>query len=151
MTFDLTNNSFDDALEEMRRNQGAANRDNATEYARPKAPRSVDIGPAQSGGGEARWDLAMSWTAGQDELMAPTTTPAGEPAPLGPETLEMIATELGIGVAASEHQFTLRWRAFVWRNHPDRQPPHARERANARVAIANSLYQRARRKLRQTG
>ena len=44
-------------------------------------------------------------------------------------------------------QLTSRWRDFVWRNHPDRQPVDARERANARVAIANTLYDRARREL----
>ena len=44
-------------------------------------------------------------------------------------------------------QLASRWRNFVWRNHPDRQPFEARERANARVAIANTLYDRARRKL----
>jgi hypothetical protein len=44
---------------------------------------------------------------------------------------------------------TERWRAFVWRNHPDRQPAHARDRANARVAAANALYDQARRGLRR--
>jgi hypothetical protein len=150
MRFDLMNDSFDDVLEETRRHQGVANRDDTSEYARPRAPRSVGIGPAQSGGGEAGWDLAMSWTAGLDEMMAPTPSPVGEATPLGPEAAEMVAAALGIGVRASEDYLTLRWRAFVWRNHPDRQPPRARQRANALVAIANSLYQRERRKLRQT-
>jgi hypothetical protein len=44
---------------------------------------------------------------------------------------------------------TRRWRAFVWRNHPDRQPVHARERGNIRVAIANTLYDQARRELKR--
>jgi hypothetical protein len=59
----------------------------------------------------------------------------------------VIAIELGLGTALTLDQLTSRWRDFVWRNHPDRQPEAARERANARVAIANTLYDRARRDL----
>jgi len=51
------------------------------------------------------------------------------------------------GAAVTLDQLTSRWRNFVWRNHPDRQPLNARERANARVAIANMLYDGARREL----
>lgn len=150
MSIDLINNSFHDVLEETRRNQPGAEQDGPPKYARPKAPRSLDIGPPLSGGGEARWGLAMSWTATPDDTMPPKYAPVGEAALLPPEALEMIAAELGIGDPASEHDLTLRWRMFVWRNHPDRQPVHARERANARVAIANSLYQSARRRVRPT-
>jgi hypothetical protein len=50
-------------------------------------------------------------------------------------------------MATTLGQLAARWRNFVWRNHPDRQPFEARERANARVAIANTLYDRARRAL----
>jgi hypothetical protein len=58
-----------------------------------------------------------------------------------------IATELGLGAALTLDQLTSRWRDFVWRNHPDRQPADARVQANARMAIANTLYDRARREL----
>jgi hypothetical protein len=51
--------------------------------------------------------------------------------------------ELGLGTALTIDQLTSRWRDF----DPDRQPEAARERANARVAIANTLYDRARRDL----
>jgi hypothetical protein len=44
-------------------------------------------------------------------------------------------------------QLAARWRNFVWRNHPDRQPARERDHAGARVAIANALYDRARREL----
>ena len=56
-----------------------------------------------------------------------------------------IATELGLGAPLTLAELTSRWRDFVWRNHPDRQPVEARERANTRVAIANTLYDRVRR------
>jgi hypothetical protein len=58
-----------------------------------------------------------------------------------------IATELGLGAALTLDRLTARWRDFVWRNHPDRQPADARVQANARMAIANTLYDRARREL----
>jgi hypothetical protein len=58
-----------------------------------------------------------------------------------------IATELGLGAALTLDRLTSRWRDFVWRNHPDRQPVDARAQANARMAIANTLYDRARREL----
>ena len=61
--------------------------------------------------------------------------------------LDDIASEIGLGAALTLDQITSRWRDFVWRNHPDRQPEAARERANARLAIANTLYDRARREL----
>ena len=61
------------------------------------------------------------------------------------ETSAEIAMELGLGAALTLDQLTSRWRDFVWRNHPDRQPVAAREGANRRVAIANTLYDRARR------
>jgi hypothetical protein len=66
------------------------------------------------------------------------------------DTIAAIAEELGIGAALTRRQLTLRWRDFVWRNHPDRQPEHARDRATARVAVANALFDRARRELAKT-
>ena len=63
------------------------------------------------------------------------------------DTQTEIAAELGLGGPLTLGQLTSRWRDFVWRHHPDRQPIEARERANARVAIANALYGRARREL----
>jgi hypothetical protein len=58
-----------------------------------------------------------------------------------------IAAELGLGATLTLGELTSRWRDFVWRNHPDRQPVDARSQANTRVAIANTLYDRARREL----
>ena len=78
---------------------------------------------------------------------ASTAGPTCEPLRLDTDMAATIASELGVGAGVTEGQLTRRWRAFVWRNHPDRQPVHARERANIRVAIANTLYDQARRDL----
>ena len=108
--------------------------------------RGVPFGPAPGSGGKARFGLALDW---MDE---PADRPrrrrnlrrAKRPERSG-DTPTEIATELGLGAALTLGQLTSRWRDFVWRNHPDRQPVDAREHANARVAIANTLYDRARR------
>ena len=141
---------------------GAAFRRALDEIRRRPRPTADDTGPqlhglgfgaplnlarAQGGGGEARWGLAMNW-AGEPP------GPEARPARVGPpdsavaaEIAAAVALELGIGAGLTADALTKRWRAFVWRNHPDRQPAHARERANARVAVANALYDQARRAL----
>lgn len=110
--------------------------------------RGVAFGVAAGSGGKARFGLALDWT---DELTdrptPPPQPPPREPARRSGDTSIEIAAELGVGAALTLNQLTSRWRDFVWRNHPDRQPEAARERANARVAIANTLYERARREL----
>ncbi len=110
--------------------------------------RGVAFGAAPGSGGKARFGLALDWT---DELTdrpaPPPQPPLREPARRSGDTSAEIATELGLGTALTLDQLTSRWRDFVWRNHPDRQPMDAREGANARVAIANTLYDRARRDL----
>ena len=110
--------------------------------------RGVAFGAAAGSGGKARFGLALDWT---DELTdrptPPPQPPPREPARRSGDTSIEIAAELGVGAALTLNQLTSRWRDFVWRNHPDRQPEAARERANARVAIANTLYERARREL----
>jgi hypothetical protein len=110
--------------------------------------RGVAFGAAPGSGGRARFGLALDWT---DELgdrpAPPLQPPPREPARRSGNTSAEIATELGLGTALTLDQLTSRWRDFVWRNHPDRQPEAARGRANGRVAIANTLYDRARRDL----
>ena len=148
--FDSADEAFRRALDEAGRGMPA------TTNAGPPLPRSnatasVDFGPGRGGGGEARWDFAMQWT---DESAPPlarlVSGPAPEPEASRPETVAAIAEELGLGTALSPRQLTACWRDFVWRNHPDRQPAHARDRAGARVAIANALYDEARRALPKT-
>jgi hypothetical protein len=97
-------------------------------------------------GGEARFSLALDWTdepADRQEPKPPASRSTSTPSQT--DTPAEIAAELGLGGKLTLGQLASRWRAFVWRNHPDRLPFDARERANARVAIANTLYDRARR------
>jgi hypothetical protein len=109
--------------------------------------RGVAFGAAPGSGGKARFGLALDWTDELGDRPPPPQPPPREPVERSGDTSIEIATELGLGSALTLHQLTSRWRDFVWRNHPDRQPEGARERANARVAIANTLYDRARRDL----
>ena len=109
--------------------------------------RGVAFGPASGSGGKARFGLALDWT---DEPASPPPVPQPpprEPARHSHDTSAEIAGEIGLGAALTLDQLTSSWRDFVWRNHPDRQPEAARSQANARVAIANTLYDRARRDL----
>jgi hypothetical protein len=105
---------------------------------------SSNLAPLRGSGGEARFGLALEWTddpADRQRRQAPAST---EEAALDPAE---IAVELGLSGPLTQDQLVSHWRDFVWRNHPDRQPAHARKSANARVAIANTLYDRARREL----
>jgi hypothetical protein len=109
--------------------------------------RGVAFGPASGSGGKARFGLALDWTDEPTDPAPPPQTPSHEPAGRSGDTSIEIAAELGLSAALTPDQLTSRWRDFVWRNHPDRQPSAAREVANRRVAIANTLYDRARREL----
>jgi hypothetical protein len=84
----------------------------------------------------------MDWT---DDPPEPETRPARArpPSDIAADLAVAVARELGIGAGLTTDAMTKRWRAFVWRNHPDRQPAHARERANTRVALANALHDQA--------
>ncbi|MER2534040.1 MAG: hypothetical protein ABTQ31_02625 [Rhizobiaceae bacterium] len=68
---------------------------------------------------------------------AQTDLPPADPA--------AIAVELALDADPAPDFGQLR-RAFALRNHPDRVPPHLRERALARMQIANRLIDDARRK-----
>ena len=115
----------------------------------PLMRTTIEFGLAVGGGGgEARWGLALDWASEADERLPPLTpTRGGKVRGLRADDPDAIASELGLGAALTEPQLRRRWRAFVWRNHPDRQPPYAREQATDRVAIANTLYDQARSRL----
>ncbi|MGB7973443.1 MAG: hypothetical protein WCF81_03635 [Roseiarcus sp.] len=136
--------AFERALDE------AGRRDNAP-YDSPTGGarvRGVAFGLASGSGGTARFGHALDWTDEPAERPTPPPQPPlREPVGSPSGTSIDIAAELGLGAALTLDQLTSRWRDFVWRNHPDRQPLDAREGANARVAIANTLYDRARRDL----
>ena len=141
--------AFQRALDEAGRKDSAPYDDGE---GRPGAPRmrGVAFGPAEGSGGKARFGFALDWT--DEPADRPPPPPPPQPAPREPpagsgDGSAEIATELGLGAPLTLAELTSRWRDFVWRNHPDRQPMDAREQANARVAIANTLYDQARREL----
>jgi hypothetical protein len=140
--------SFERALDEARRQDRTVDDDAPGRAGGPRVRASLEYGPAPGSGGEARFGLALDW---MDELAEPPSRPApvskSEPASNGADTPDEIAAELGLDRPLRLGQLRARWRDFVRRNHPDRQPAHAQERANARVAIANTLYNQARREL----
>ena len=140
--------SFDRALDEARRQDRTVDDDARGRAARARVRASLELGPAPASGGEARFGLALDWTdepAERPERPAPVSQ--SEAASSRAESPDEIAAELGLDGPLTLGQLGSRWRDFVRRNHPDRQPAHARERANARVAIANALYAQARREL----
>ena len=134
---DRRRDPFEHALDEARLTYRASGDGEPAPTRRPRVGVAVPLGPAGNSGGKARFGLALDWT---DEA-------ADRPAPAPSDTQTEIAAELGLGGPLTLGQLTSRWRDFVWRHHPDRQPIEARERANARVAIANALYGRTRREL----
>jgi hypothetical protein len=138
--------AFQRALDEAGRNDRAPN-DDGRGLAGGARVRGVAFGAPPGSGGKARFGLALDWADEPADRPAPPHPPAREPAGRSGDTSIEIATELGLGAGLSLDQLTSRWRDFVWRNHPDRQPFDARERANAQVALANALYDRARRAL----
>jgi hypothetical protein len=142
---DRPGDSFQSALDEARRK---ARNDDLAATQRPRVLTGLALDPSSGSGGKARFGLAMDWT---DEPADPPGPPPQHHSPeAGPppaDTPAEIAMELGLGAPQTLGELTSRWREFVWRNHPDRQPIEARAHADARMAIANALYQQARREL----
>jgi hypothetical protein len=64
---------------------------------------------------------------------------------LPPVEPEAIATELGLETA-NEADFGKLRRSFAFKNHPDRVAPHLRQRALARMQVANGLIDDAKRR-----
>ena len=144
---DRSSDAFQRALDEAGRKDRPPN-DSGPGPTGGARVRGVAFARAPGSGGRARFGLALDWTdEPADRPGPPPQPPPREPAGRSGETSAEIATELGLGAALTLDQLTSRWRDFVWRNHPDRQPADARERANTRVAIANTLYDQARREV----
>jgi hypothetical protein len=143
---DRRTDAFQRALDEAGQKDRAPN-DGAAGPTGGFRVHGVAFGAASGSGGKARFGLALDWTDEPDQPAPPPQLPLREPVGRSGDTSADIATELGLGTALTLHHLTSRWRDFVWRNHPDRQPEAARECANMRVAIANTLYDRARREL----
>jgi hypothetical protein len=151
MTYgDRFGDAFRRALDEARRPPWPQPEMGQAPIARPGFGARFDLAPARGGGGEARWGLAMAWADESRPPRVPATHLLTlDPVPASTDVAEAVACELGVGAGLSAEALTERWRAFVWRNHPDRLPACERERAKARVAVANALYDRARRQLRR--
>ena len=144
---DRRSDAFQRALDEAGRKDRALN-DGGERLTGGTRVRGVAFGAPPGSGGKARFGLALDWTDDPiDRPAPPQQPPSSEPPERSGDPSPEIAAELGLGAALTLGQLTSRWRDFVWRNHPDRQPVDARERANARMAIANTLYDRARREL----
>jgi hypothetical protein len=140
--------AFQRALDEARRTYRAPDDGDSPLTQRLRIGVGLAFDPSSGSGGKARFGLALDWTGEHTERPAPAPRPPPrEAVQRAGDTPAEIAAELGLGAPLTLGQLTSRWRDFVWRNHPDRQPVEARERANARVAIANTLYERARREL----
>jgi hypothetical protein len=141
---DPSGDAFERALDEARHAMPRAEPEGSRRVT-TSLPSGFDLGPARGGGGEARWGFAMDWAAEPPGPVAPRLDAARppQPEPTNADLAQAVARELGFKAGMTRKALTERWRAFVWRNHPDRQPPQARERANRRVAVANALYDRA--------
>jgi hypothetical protein len=142
------NDGFQRALDEARRQNRALNDDGSGPVGSLRVRARLELGPAAPSGGEARFGLALDWT---DEPAERLHAPRDEAQPDPADAAAEIAAELGLGGSLTPEQLVSGWRNFVWRNHPDRQPAHERDRAGARVAIANALYDKARRGLVKRG
>ncbi len=129
--FDRAGEAFLRALDEAGRSMPAETEAHPPPP-RAEAPASVGLSPGEGGGGEARWDFAMRWTDEWAPPLAPASGPSGK-AEVSRSEAAAIAEELGLGTALTPRQLAARWRNFIWRNHPDRQPAHERSRAGAEL------------------
>jgi hypothetical protein len=142
---DRDRETFERALDEARRTD---RNDDLAATQRPRVLTGLAFDPASGSGGKARFGLALDWTDEPGDRPAPgPQPPPPEAANRSGDTPAEIDRELGLGTPLTLTELTARWRDFVWRNHPDRQPLEARAHANRRVAIANALYAQARHEL----
>jgi hypothetical protein len=65
---------------------------------------------------------------------------------LPPIDIQAIARELELDKPRAARDFSRLRRDFAFRNHPDRVAPHLRERAIARMQVANMLIDEAKRR-----
>jgi hypothetical protein len=141
---DRSRDAFERALDEARQKDWT---DDLAVTQRPRVLTGLAFDPPSGSGGKARFGLALDWTDEPADRPVPPKAPPPEAAKRSGDTPAEIERELGLRASLTPAELTARWRDFVWRNHPDRQPPEARARANRRVAIANALYAQARREL----
>jgi hypothetical protein len=143
---DRLSEAFQRALDEAASNDRAPHESPAAPTAGARM-RGVAFGAPPGSGGKASFGLALDWADEPADPAPPLQPPPRQPAGPPSDPSAEIAAELGLDAPLTLKQLTSHWRDFVWRNHPDRQPADARAQANARMAIANALYDRARRQL----
>ena len=118
---DRRTDAFQRALDDAGRKDRAPDDSGAVSTGGPRVS-GVAFGAASGSGGKARFGLALDWTDELTDRPPPPQPPLLEPARRSGDTSAEIAAELGVGAALTLDQLTSRWRDFVWRNHPDRQP-----------------------------
>jgi len=135
--------SFERALEEARRDLFGADVEDGRAGS-PNVLAQLAFSSESEGAGRARWEEAIAWAAEPpSSVLGPLSSG------LQPEPSANNPRELGLTSDLTDAEMRRRWREFVWRNHPDRQPQDARGGATARVAAANALYDQARRRIRK--
>ncbi len=90
-------------------------------------------------------ESAESFEPGLDAVPGEADIAALATEDLAPVEPEALARELGLGTATSADLGKLR-RNFALKNHPDRVAPHLRQRALARMQMANRLIDEAKRR-----
>lgn len=133
------NDSFESALEALESDTESTLA--SSRFANPtislgsvSAPLGADSDRATPG----RWEVRYEWI---EEASASEISP--RPTVLPSASIEAIVAELSLDSAYTASELHKLRREFMWRNHPDRRPEIPEDLANARVAIANMLIDRA--------
>src|SRR5438309_1914372 len=124
----------------------AAAETRAADGAACRGPRIRSVfcfGPSDAAGGAA-WRRALDWTAPQEHHRSLGLLRKDHDLRLPAVDEIEINRTFEPGLAASE--LKNRWLRYLWRNHPDRQPPELRALGTARVAAANARYDSLRRR-----
>lgn len=96
---------------------------------------------------EAGADMAAEFAALLEQARAALADEHPSPQEvLPPVDPEAIAAELGLDRPAGDLDLSRLRRSFAFANHPDRVPPHLRQRAMIRMQVANMLIDEAQRK-----
>jgi hypothetical protein len=100
-------------------------------------------------GGASHWRAALDFLAelGEPAPKAEPPRPPAEPPRPPAESAEDILKELELTENLTEAELNRLRRLFMWRNHPDRRGESQRAGATRRVALANMLIDRAKRRL----
>ena len=139
--------SFERMLEALEEDaEPAAGRSRFANMTTPLGSVSAPLGADGDHATPGQWEARYEWA---EEASASEVSPP--PALLPRASAEAVAKELNLSDAHTASELHKLRREFMWRNHPDRRPEIPREIANARVAVANMLIDRALRKESRRG